>query len=60
MERNKLDVVWTVLREKKKIIDSFGDGFPGRSEFSYTYYINEKDELSRNHKVYNVIEAWSE
>lgn len=60
MEQNKLEVVWTVLGEKQKIIDSFGDGFPGRSEFSYTYYMNEKNEVSRNHKVYNVIEAWSE
>ena len=57
IEENELDVVWTVLGEKQKITDGFGRDFPGRAEFSYTYYINEKEEVSRNHKVYNIMEA---
>jgi hypothetical protein len=54
LEENNLDVVWTVLGEKQKITGGFGREFPGRAEFSYTYYINEK-EVSRNHKMYNMI-----
>lgn len=42
---------------KAKITGGFGRDFPGRAEFSYTYYINEKEEVSRNHKVYNIMEA---
>ena len=57
IEENELDIVWTVLGEKQKITDGFGRDFPGRAEFSYTYYINEKEEVSRNHKVYNIMEA---
>ncbi len=57
IEQNELDVVWTVLGEKQKITGGFGRDFPGRAEFSYTYYINEKEEVSRNHKVYNIMEA---
>lgn len=57
IEENELDVVWTVLGEKQKITGGFGRDFPGRAEFSYTYYINEKEEVSRNHKVYNIMEA---
>ena len=44
IKRNELDVVWTVLGEKQKITGGFGRDFPGRAEFSYTYYLNEKDE----------------
>lgn len=57
IEENELDIVWTVLGEKQKITGGFGRDFPGRAEFSYTYYINEKEEVSRNHKVYNIMEA---
>ena len=57
IEENELDVVWTVLGEKQKITGGFGRDFPRRAEFSYTYYINEKEEVSRNHKVYNIMEA---
>lgn len=57
IEQNGLDVVWTVLGEKQKITGGIGRDFPGRAEFSYTYYINEKNEVSRNHKEYNVLEA---
>lgn len=57
IEKNKLDVVWTVLGEKQKITGIFGRDFPGRAEFSYTYYMNEKEELSRNHEIYNIMEA---
>ena len=57
IEQNELDIVWTVLGEKEKITGWVSDAFPGRGEFSYTYYINEKKELSRNHEVYNIMEA---
>ena len=57
IKRNELDVVWTVLGEKEKITGGFGRDFPGRAEFSYTYYLNEKDEVSQNHKVYNIMKA---
>ena len=57
IKRNELDVVWTVLGEKEKITGGFVRDFPGRAEFSYTYYLNEKDEVSQNHKVYNIMKA---
>lgn len=57
IKRKELDIVWTVLGEKQKITGGFGRDFPGRAEFSYTYYLNEKDEVSRNHEVYNIMEA---
>lgn len=55
LNQNELDVVWTVLGEKQKISGGFGRDFPGRGEFSYTYYLDDKYEISRNHKVYNTI-----
>lgn len=57
IKRNELDIVWTVLGEKQKITDGLGREFPGRAEYSYTYYLNEKDRVSQNHKVYNIMEA---
>lgn len=44
IKRKELDVLWTVLGEKQKITGGFGRDFLGRVEFSYTYYLNEKDE----------------
>ena len=55
IKQNELDIVWTVLGEKQKITGGFGRDFPGRAEFSYTYYLNEKKEVSRNHEVYNIM-----
>lgn len=55
LNQNELDVVWTVLGEKQKITDSFRSDFPGRSEFSYTYHLDDKYKISRNHKVYNIM-----
>lgn len=55
MKQNELDVVWTVLGEKQKITGGFGRDFPGRGEFSYTYYLDDKHKMSCNHKVYNII-----
>lgn len=57
MKQGKLDIVWTVLGEKQKITGGLGGDFLGRAEFSYTYYLNQKDEVSQNHKVYNIIKA---
>ena len=51
---NNLEVAWTVLGEKQKITGGFGRDFPGRSEFSYSYYLDEETTLMQNHKVYNV------
>lgn len=59
MKQNGLDVVWTVLGEKQKITGGFGHDFPGRGEFSYTYYLDDKYEVSCNHKLYNVIKPRS-
>ena len=42
---------------KAKDTGGLGRDFPGRAEFSYTYYLNQKDEVSQNHKVYNIIKA---
>ena len=56
LHQNELDIVWTVLGEKQKIMGGFGRNFPGRGEFSYTYYLNNEYELCCNHKLYNVIE----
>ena len=55
MKQNELDVVWTVLGEKQKITGGFGRDFPGRGEFSYTYYLDDKHKMSCNHKVYNIM-----
>ncbi len=52
---NNLEIVWTVLGEKQKIKSGFGREFPGRSEFSYSYYLDEDEELVQNHKIYNVV-----
>lgn len=57
IEKNGLDVVWTVLGEKQQIPGGLGSDFPGRTEFSYTYYLNEDNNLNKNHKVFNVIPA---
>lgn len=57
IEENELDVVWTVLGEKQKITGGFGEDFSGRAEFSYTYYMDEKYEVMKNHEVYNVVAA---
>jgi hypothetical protein len=57
MEQNELDIVWTVLGEKEKIITDYGTDFPGRREFSYTYYLGCKNELIRNHEKYNVVKS---
>lgn len=57
MKQNELDVVWTVLGEKQKITGGFGRDFPGRGEFSYTYYLDDKYKMSCNHKVYNIMKS---
>lgn len=57
IEKNGLDVAWTILGEKQKITGGFGRDFPGRAEFSYTYYLGEDNKLNQNHKVFNVIPA---
>lgn len=56
LRQNNLDIVWTVLGEKQKITDSFDRVFPGRGEFSYTYYLNDICKISCNHKKYSVVE----
>lgn len=55
LNQNELDIVWTVLGEKQKITGGFGRDFPGRGEFSFTFYLDDKYEVCCNHKVYNII-----
>lgn len=57
LNQNNLEVAWTLLGEKQKITGNFGRDFPGRSEFSYTYYLSDESELTRNHEVYNVMKS---
>lgn len=54
LNENNLEIIWTILGEKQKITGGFGREFPGRSEFSYTYYLDEEATLIQNHKIYNV------
>ena len=54
LNKNNLEIIWTILGEKQKITGGFGREFPGRSEFSYTYYLDEEATLIQNHKIYNV------
>ena len=54
LNKNNLDIVWTILGEKQNMTGLIGKNHPGRSEFSYTYYINEKSSLVKNHEVYNI------
>lgn len=56
LNQNNLEIIWTILGEKQKITGLIGRNFPGRSEFSYTYYMNNNDLLIQNHKLYNIIE----
>ena len=55
LEENALDVVWTVLGEKQKITG--GMDFPGRSEFSYSYFVNDDEIITKNHELFNVRKA---
>ena len=55
LEKNNLDIVWTVLGEKQIMTGRFGNDYLGRAEFSYTYNFNEDTELSKNHVVYKVV-----
>lgn len=55
LEENALDVVWTVLGEKQKITG--GIDFPGRSEFSYSYFVNNDEMITKNHEMFNVFKA---
>ncbi|WP_288794424.1 hypothetical protein [Megamonas funiformis] len=54
LNKNKLDIIWTILGEKQKITNGLGREFPGRSEFSYTYYLDKTTTLIQNHEIYNV------
>lgn len=48
LKQTKQEIVWTVLGEKQKIVGMGFDNFPGRSEFSYSYYL-DKEEMQMNH-----------
>lgn len=56
LERSGQEVVWTVLGEKQKIGDMGFRDFPGRSEFSYSYYL-DNGQIKRNHEVFHVRKA---
>lgn len=55
LEDNALDIIWTVLGEKQKITGEFGSEFPGRGEFSYSYFINNDGIITKNHEFLNVL-----
>ena len=54
LNENNLEIIWTILGEKQKITGGVGQKFPGRSEFSYTYYLDKDAVLTKNHNFYNV------
>lgn len=56
LEQTEQEIVWTVLGEKQKIVGMGFDNFPGRSEFSYSYYL-DNNELKMNHEVFHVLET---
>lgn len=56
LEQTGQEIVWTVLGEKQKLGDIGFRNFPGRSEFSYSYSLNE-GKIVRNHEVFNTLEA---
>ena len=53
LAENNLGIILTVLGEKQYIGSGFGLDFPGRSEFSISYYL-EGNQLKRVDKIYNV------
>lgn len=44
--------MWTVLGEKL-LLGGFGLDYPGRCEFSYSYYWNDNMQIKKNHRVFN-------
>lgn len=56
LERSGQEIVWTVLGEKQKIGGMGFRDFPGRSEFSYSYYW-DNGQIKRNHEVFHVRKA---
>ena len=56
LERSGQEIVWTVLGEKQKIGGMGFRDFPGRSEFSYSYYW-DNGKIKRNHEVFHVRKA---
>ncbi len=53
LERSEQDIVWTILGEKQKLSGMGFQDFPGRSEFSYSYYLDQ-EKIKMNHEVYHV------
>lgn len=53
LEQSEQDIVWTILGEKQKLGSMGLRDFPGRSEFSYSYYWDQ-EQVKENHEVYNV------
>lgn len=48
LEDNGYDVMWTVLGEKQ-ILGGYDPVFPGRGEFSFSFFLNENLEIEQNH-----------
>lgn len=53
LEQTEQEIVWTILGEKQKLGGMAFRDFPGRSEFSYSYYWDQ-EQVKMNHEVYNV------
>lgn len=56
LERSEQEIVWTILGEKQKLGGMGFRDFPGRSEFSYSYYWDQ-EQVKMNHEVYHVRKA---
>lgn len=53
LEQSEQEIVWTILGEKQKLGDIEFRDFPGRSEFSYSYYWDQ-EQVKENHEVYHI------
>lgn len=59
LKQSEQEIVWTVLGEKQRIGDMGLRDFPGRSEFSYSYYW-DNEQIKMNHEVFHVRKAWQQ
>lgn len=59
LKQSEQEIVWTVLGEKQRIGGMGLRDFPGRSEFSYSYYW-DNEQIKMNHEVFHVCKAWQQ
>lgn len=56
LEQSEQEIAWTILGEKQKLGGMGLRDFPGRSEFSYSYYWDQ-EYVKMNHEVYHMRKA---